>query len=40
MKFDEPTPDHTVAANGYAVGGGHNATPPGKIGLIKVIKKK
>ena len=34
MKFGEPTPDRTVTADGYMVGGAIMA-PPGKIGLIK-----
>ena len=33
MKFGEPTPDRTVTANGYMVGGAIMAPPPGKIGL-------
>ena len=33
MKFGEPTPDRTVTADIYMVGGGHNGPPPGKIGL-------
>ena len=33
MKFGEPTPDRTVTADGYMVGGAIMA-PPGKIGLI------
>ena len=32
MKFGEPTPDRTVTADGYMVGGAIMA-PPGKIGL-------
>jgi len=32
MKFGEPTPDSTVTADGYMVGGIIMA-PPGKIGL-------
>ena len=37
MKFGEPTPDRTVTADGYMVGGAIMA-PPGKIGLTyKVI---
>ena len=33
MKFGEPTPDRTVAADGCTVGGAIMAPPPGKIGL-------
>ena len=37
MKFGEPTPDRTVTADGYMVGGAIMAPPPGKIGLMMKI---
>ena len=37
MKFGEPTPDRTVTADGYIVGGAIMPPPPGKIGLIQKI---
>ena len=36
MKFGEPTPDRTVTADGYMVGGAIMA-PPGKIGLRSLL---
>ena len=36
MKFGEPTPDLTVTADGYMVGGAIMPPPPGKIGLISL----